>query len=206
MHCPSTFREERLDVLHGLIRAHSLATLVTHGSGGLQANLIPFTLHEGGEYGTLRAHLARGNKQLDAFREGAETLVVFQGPDCYVTPAWYPSKAEHGKVVPTWNYAMVQVRGRPQVMDDADWVRAQVEQLTSNHEHGRKDPWKVSDAPDDFIAAQLKGIVGIDIAILSIEGKWKASQNRQPVDRQGVMAGLRAEGNCPAMLDLMERS
>lgn len=206
MHCPSMFREERLDVLHGLMSAHPLATLITSDSDGLIANLVPFSLHDGGDYGILRAHLARGNKQLGALREGADTLVVFQGPECYVTPSWYPSKAEHGKVVPTWNFAMVQVRGKPQVIDDAGWVLAQLQQLTGNQERERKHPWKVSDAPDDFIAAQLKAIVGFEIPILSIEGKWKASQNRLPADHQGVIQGLRTEGSCPAMLGLMERS
>jgi transcriptional regulator len=198
------FREERLSLLHGLMASHPLATLITCGSGGLVANLIPFSLHDGGDQGILRAHLGRGNQQLDALREGADTLVVFQGPECYVTPAWYPSKAEHGKVVPTWNFAMVQVRGKPQVIDEADWILAQVQKLTNDQENGRTQPWKVSDAPDDFIAAQLKGIVGIEIPILSIEGKWKASQNRLPADRQGVIEGIRTEGHCPAMLDLME--
>lgn len=168
------------------------------------ANLIPFTLHVGGKHGILRAHLARGNKQLDALREGAEALVVFQGPECYVTPSWYPSKAEHGKVVPTWNFAMVQVRGKPQVFDDATWVRAQIDEMTNNHERQRQRPWKVSDAPEDFIAAQLKAIVGIEISINSIEGKWKVSQNRLPADRQGVIDGLRTEQVCPSMLTAME--
>ncbi|MEV4782768.1 FMN-binding negative transcriptional regulator [Burkholderia sp. LMU1-1-1.1] len=204
MHCPSMFREERLDVLHNLISAHPLATLITAGSNGLMANLIPFTLHVGGEHGILRAHLARGNKQLDALREGAEALVIFQGPECYVTPSWYPSKAENGKVVPTWNFAMVQARGNPQVFDDATWVRAQIDEMTNNHESQRERPWKVSDAPEDFIAAQLKAIVGIEIAISSIEGKWKVSQNRLPADRQGVIDGLRAEQVCPSMLAAME--
>lgn len=205
MHCPSIFREERLDVLHGLITAHPLATLITAGSSGLMANLIPFTLHNGGEHGILRAHLARGNKQLDALREAAEALVVFQGPECYVTPSWYPSKAEHGKVVPTWNYAVVQVSGKPVVVDDAAWVQAQIAQLTANLEDGRDHPWKVSDAPEDFIAAQLKAIVGVEIPVLSIEGKWKVSQNRLAQDRQGVINGLRAERACPEMLEMMER-
>lgn len=205
MHCPSMFREERLDVLHSLITAHPLATLITAGSNGLMANLIPFTLHVGGENGVLRAHLARGNKQLDALREGAEALVVFQGAECYVTPSWYPSKAEQGKVVPTWNFAMVQVQGKPQVFDDAPWVRAQIDEMTSNHESKREHPWKVSDAPDDFIAAQLKAIVGIEIPILSIEGKWKVSQNRLPADHQGVIDGLKADARCPEMLEIMER-
>jgi transcriptional regulator len=198
------FREERLDVLHGLMNAHPLATLITAGSNGLMANLIPFTLHVGGEHGILRAHLARGNKQLDALREGSEALVIFQGPECYVTPSWYPSKAEHGKVVPTWNYAMVQARGKPQVFDDSAWIREQIDQLTSNHEHKRQRPWKVSDAPDDFIEAQLKAIVGIEIPILSIEGKWKVSQNRLPADRQGVIDGIKSEKLCPSMLATME--
>ncbi len=204
MHCPSMFREERLDVLHDLMSTHPLATLITAGSNGLMANLIPFTLHVGGKHGILRAHLARGNKQLDALREGAEALVVFQGPECYVTPSWYPSKAEHGKVVPTWNFAMVQVRGKPQVFDDATWVRAQIDEMTNNHERQRQRPWKVSDAPEDFIAAQLKAIVGIEISINSIEGKWKVSQNRLPADRQGVIDGLRTEQVCPSMLTAME--
>ncbi len=204
MHCPSAFREKHLDTLHSLITAHPLATLITTGNNGLMANLIPFTLHGGGEHGILRAHLARGNKQLDALREGAETLLVFHGPECYVTPSWYPSKAEHGKVVPTWNFAMVQIRGKPQVFDDATWVRAQIDEMTNNLESKREHPWKVSDAPEDFIAAQLKAIVGIEVPILSIEGKWKVSQNRQPADRQGVIDGLRTEQLCPSMLDMME--
>lgn len=204
MHCPSMFREERLVVFHDLISAHPLATLITAGSNGLIANLIPFTLHVGGEHRILRAHLARGNKQLDALREGAEALVVFQGPECYVTPSWYPSKAESGKVVPTWNFAMVQVRGKPVVFDDASWVRAQIDEMTNNHERQREPSWKVSDAPEDFIAAQLKAIVGIEIPISSIEGKWKMSQNRLPADRQGVIDGLRVEQLCPSMLAAME--
>lgn len=204
MHCPSMFREERLDVLHGLVTAHPLGTLITAGNKGLMANLIPFTLHDGGEYGILRAHLASGNKQLEALREGAEALVVFQGPECYVTPSWYPSKTEHGKVVPTWNFAMVQVRGIPQVIDDPSWAKAQIDEMTNLHESKRQQPWKVSDAPDDFIASQLKAIVGIEIPILSIEGKWKVSQNRLPADRQGVIDGLRSEQICPSMLALMD--
>lgn len=204
MHCPTMFREERLEVLHDLISAHPLATLITAGSNGLMANLIPFTLHVGREHGILRAHLARGNKQLNALREGAEALVVFQGPECYVTPSWYPSKAENGKVVPTWNFAMVQVRGKPVVFDDATWLRAQIDEMTNNHERQREHPWTVSDAPEDFITAQLKAIVGIEIPISSIEGKWKVSQNRLPADRQGVIDGLRAEQVCPSMLAAME--
>lgn len=205
MHCPSVFREERLDVLQGLIADHPLATLITAGSQGLIANLIPFTLHAGAGHGILRAHLARGNQQLVALAEAGEALVVFQGPASYVTPTWYPSKAEHGKVVPTWNYTVVQVRGQPRVIDDASWVRAQIEQMTAQLENGREHPWKVSDPPEDYLAAQLKGIVGVEIPILAIEGKWKLSQNRLPRDREGVIHGLRAEGACPALREMMEQ-
>lgn len=204
MHCPAIFREERLDRLHDLIGAHPLATLITSGSNGLMANLIPFSLHADSGYGILRAHLARGNRQLDALREAGEALVVFHGPDGYVTPSWYPAKAEHGKVVPTWNFAMVQARGKPRVIDDADWLLAQIGQLTDDQEKGRAHPWQVSDAPDDYVAAQLKGIVGIEIPILSLEGKWKMSQNRQAADRQGVLDGLSAEGRCPSLLAAMK--
>jgi len=204
MHCPALFREERLDVLLGLLDTQPLATLITAGSSGLLANLIPFTHHAAGEFGVLRAHLARGNRQLDALREGGEALVVFQGPACYVTPSWYPSKAEHGKVVPTWNFVMVQVRGQPQVRDDASWLRAQVDALTERQERKREHPWAVSDAPDDFVAAQLNAIVGVEIPIRSIEGKWKVSQNRLPADRQGVVDGLQREEVCPAMLATMQ--
>lgn len=200
MYCPAMFREERIEVLHRLIRDHPLATLITTGAGGLSANLIPFYLQDG----VLRGHLARNNRQLDDLRAGAEALLVFQGPDCYVSPSWYPSKAEHEKVVPTWNFVMVQARGIPQVMDDVAWLREQVGQLTDNLESRRGQPWSVADAPADFVAAQLRAIVGVEIPIATIEGKWKISQNRQEPDRQGVIGGLAAEGRCPAMRQLME--
>lgn len=205
MHCPSIFREERLEVLHGVITAHPLATLITAGSNGLIAKLIPFVLHDGGKSGILRAHLTRGNQQLDDLREEAEVLVIFQGPECYVTPSWYPSKAEHGKALPTWNYVMVQARGIPQVIDDAAWLLEHVNRMTSDHENKREHPWQVADAPADFIAAQLTAIVGLEVPISSIGGKWKTSQNRLPIDRQGVIEGLRAEQVCPSMLAAMER-
>jgi transcriptional regulator len=194
------FREERLEVLHALIRAHPLGMLITTGAGGLTANLIPFSLH--GD--VLRAHLARNNRQLDDLRAGTGALIVFQGPQSYITPSWYASKEEHGKVVPTWNFVMVQARGLPQVMDDAAWLREQVGQMTANLESQRAQPWSVADAPEDFIATQLRAIVGVEIPIASLEGKWKISQNRSEADRQGVIHGLAAEGRCPEMQKLME--
>jgi transcriptional regulator len=194
MYQPSAFREERLETLHALIRAHPLATLITGGPGGLIANLVPFTLADTGDKGTLRAHIAKANDQVGALKSGADTLVVFHGPEAYITPSWYASKKEHGRVVPTWNYAVVQVRGTPRVIDDPDWLKTQIGALTSAQETQRSEPWKVTDAPASFIESQIRAIIGIEIPILAIEGKWKVSQNRSAADRQGVYEGLQAEG------------
>ena len=194
MYQPSAFREERLKTLHELIRSHPLATLITAGAGGLIANLVPFILADTGGKGTLRAHIAKANDQVAALKAGAETLVVFHGPEAYITPSWYPSKKEHGRVVPTWNYAVVQVRGTPRVIDDAAWLRTQIDALTSTQENRRSEPWKVTDAPEAFIEGQLRAIIGIEIPILTIEGKWKVSQNRSAADREGVYEGLQEEG------------
>ena len=203
MYQPPAFREERPEILHALIRAHPLATLITAGSGGLLANLVPFILADTGDRGTLRAHIAKANDQVEPLRSGAETLVVFQGPEAYITPSWYASKKEHGRVVPTWNYVVVQVRGAPRVIDDPAWLRAQIGVLTAQQENPRPEPWHVADAPEAFVAAQLNAIIGIEIPIATIEGKWKVSQNRSEADRQGVVAGLRAEGISEAMAKLV---
>jgi len=195
MYQPPHFREDRLEVQHALIRAHSLGLLITAGPGGLQANYVPFLVDaKGPERGTLRAHLARANPQLAELAAVAECLVVFQGPQTYISPSLYPTKREHGKVVPTWNYITVHAWGRPQVIDDAAWLRRQVDDLTSHKEGARSAPWHVSDAPEPFVASQLKGIVGLEIPIARIEGKWKVSQNRPAVDQAGVAAGLRGHG------------
>ena len=194
MYQPSAFKEERIETLHALIRSHPLATLITAGHGGLLANLVPFTLVGEGAKGTLRCHVARANDQVEALKAGAETLVLFQGPEAYITPSWYASKKEHGRVVPTWNYVVVQVRGKPRLIEDPAWIREQIGHLTSIHEGARAKPWNVSDAPEPYVAGQIKAIVGVEIPIAAIEGKWKASQNRPEADRQGVEAGLRREG------------
>jgi len=199
MYIPQMFREERPQVLHGLIRAQPLATLVTHGANGLTANLLPFILVPGdGGPDILRAHLARGNEQLVDLRDGAEALVIFQGPQAYISPSWYPTKREHGKVVPTWNYIVVQAWGRPGVIEEAGWLLGQIGALTTSQEGDRAEPWSVADAPEDFIATQLRGIVGVELPIDRIEGKWKASQNQPEGNRQGVVEGLRAEGSTMA--------
>jgi len=205
MYIPPMFREERPEVLHGLIRAQPLATLVTHGANGLTANLVPFILVPGdGGPDILRAHLARGNEQLADLRGGGEALVIFQGPQAYISPSWYPTKREHGKVVPTWNYIVVQAWGQPRVIEAADWLLAQIGALTTSQEGGRAEPWSVADAPEPFIATQLRGIVGVELPIDRIEGKWKASQNQPEPNRLGVVEGLREDGHA-AMAELVEK-
>ncbi|MBW8301950.1 MAG: FMN-binding negative transcriptional regulator [Hydrogenophaga sp.] len=196
MYQPPHHREDRREVQHALIRSHPLGLLISSGEGGLLANPIPFRLVKTEEgLGTLQAHMARANPQWRALAKGAEALVVFQGADHYITPSWYETKRETGKVVPTWNYAIVQVRGRVRVIEDSQWIRAQVDRLTDGHESKRMIPWAVGDAPDDFITAQLKGIVGIEVEITAIDGKWKVSQNRNEADRRSVAEGLDAEGS-----------
>lgn len=195
MYVPPAFAENRLPVLFDAIRRAGLATLVTLGSEGLEATPVPLLLDAAeGERGTLYGHLSRGNPQWRRADGRVEALVMVQGPDAYVTPSWYPAKAETGKAVPTWNYVAVHAHGPLEVFEDAGRLRAVVARLSDRHEAGRADPWSVDDAPADYVAAQLKGIVGIRIPITRIAGKWKASQNRTPADRAGVAAGLAAEG------------
>lgn len=191
MYTPSAFREDRPGVLRDLIRKHPLATLVTGGRDGLTANLVPFVLLTTAEGDLLRAHMARANEQFASLREGGEALVIFQGPEAYVSPTWYPSKKEHGKVVPTWNYVVVQAWGKPRVVEDRDWLLEQINMLTTAQEAGRRDPWTVADAPADYIDAQIRGIAGVEIPVSRIEGKWKASQNQPKANRRGVAQGLR---------------
>jgi transcriptional regulator len=206
MYQPPHFRDDTRTAQHGLIRAYPLGLLVTGGPEGLMANPVPFLLDEAGSQGTLRAHLARANPQWQALAEAAECLVVFQGPQGYVTPAWYASKREHGRVVPTWNYATVHVWGRPRVIEDTGWLRRQIADLTNLREAPRAAPWAVDDAPAPFVAAQLRAIVGIEIPITRIEGKWKMSQNRPEADRAGVIAGMQTEGETILAAMVADRS
>jgi transcriptional regulator len=196
MYQPLPHRQEQLEAQHALIRSHPLGLLISHGAEGLQANSIPFLIDPGAsKLGTLQAHMARANGQWRALDAANDVLVVFQGADHYITPGWYETKRETGKVVPTWNYVMVQARGRPRVIEDAAWLRAQIEALTKKNESARPAPWAVGDAPEAFIAMQIKAIVGVEIEITDIAGKWKASQNRPAADRIGVVAGLEALGD-----------
>jgi len=199
MYLPAHFAERRPEVLQRLIARHPFGLLVTDGPSGLDANGVPFVLDadlEGGP-GVLRAHVARANPLWTQARTDRDSIVVFQGAQTYVSPAWYASKAEHGKVVPTWNYILVEARGRLRAIDDAAWLHAFVSRLTDRHEGeraaadgGAAPAWAVGDAPDDFVAATLRGIVGIEIVLSSLVGKWKVSQNRPGADREGVVAGL----------------
>ncbi len=191
MYQPAAHREDRLDILTGFIRSQPLGLLISHGADGLDANLLPFSLRQAASNGiTLTAHMARMNPQWRALETNPDTLVVFQGPHAYVSPSFYPSKREHGKVVPTWNYIVVQARGTVSVIHDEAWLHRQIAELTESRETGRPDPWAVSDAPETFVDRMVKAIVGLEIAITGLEGKWKLSQNRPAADREGVIAGL----------------
>ena len=195
MYEPPLHRNEDLPALQALIRDRVFGLLISNGSEGLVANSVPFVLDAvASRLGTLKVHLARANSQWRDLQASPDTLVVFQGHDHYITPSWYETKRETGKVVPTWNYTMVQAKGRAQVMDDA-WLAQQIEELTQALEQRRGQPWAVRDAPADFIAMQRRGIVGIEIEILDIRGKWKTSQNRNAADRAGVVSGLDAIGD-----------
>jgi transcriptional regulator len=200
MYQPLPHRQEDLEAQHALIRAAPLGLLVSHGAQGLEANSIPFLIDpRASRLGTLQAHMARANGQWRNLSEASEVLVVFQGADHYITPSWYQTKRDTGKVVPTWNYVMVQARGRPRVIEDPAWLRAQIEALTNTNERARAAPWAVGDAPADFVDAQMKAIVGVEIEIAAIAGKWKASQNRPAADRAGVVAGLGELGDEAAL-------
>lgn len=191
MYIPASFREKRTEILHELMQAHPLGLLVTNGVNGLHASPLPFLLYpDEGEFGVLRSHMARANPHWKELAVLAECLVVFQGAEGYITPSWYPSKAETHKVVPTWNYATVHAWGMASVVDDAAWLRRQLNDLTGYHEKPRLQPWSVDDAPADYVVAQMKAIIGIEIPIRRIEGKCKMSQNKDEADRAGVLRGM----------------
>lgn len=206
MYTPAHFAETRPEVLRGLIEHHPLGVLVTLTSAGLEANHLPFEYAASeGPHGTLRAHVARANRVWQDFSRDVDALVIFAGPSSYITPSWYPTKAETGRVVPTYNYCTVHARGPLRIHDDREWLRAAVTRLTQRQESGQPAPWAVTDAPPDFIDQQLAAIVGLEIPLTRLEGKWKVSQNRPAQDQAGVAAGLRAQTGpeAAAMADLV---
>jgi len=195
MYLPEPFEEQRLPLLHRMMTEHPLGTLVWAGPVGLCAEHIPFVVEAGpGQFGTLHAHVARANPVWRDLQAGTEALVIFQGPQGYVSPSWYETKRETGQAVPTWNYMVVHARGKPRVIDDPVWLRGLLERLTAQHESPRPTPWQVSDAPAAWLELQLQLIVGIELPIERLVGKWKLSQNKTDADRAGVVHGLTAEG------------
>ena len=209
MYLPAHFEETSAEVMQELIRDHPLGALVTFCAAGLNANHVPFMFDpEPAPFGTLRAHVARANPVWREFSADVEPLVIFQGPGIYITPSWYATKKETGKVVPSYNYMVVHAYGAMRAIEDAQWLRTFVGRLTDRFEARRAQPWAVGDAPDDYVAAQLRAIVGIEITLTRLIGKWKTSQNRPAADQSGVIAGLRASDDAiaQAMAAAVERS
>ncbi|MEO1545006.1 MAG: FMN-binding negative transcriptional regulator [Pseudomonadota bacterium] len=194
MYQPALFREDRVDVMHQLMRAHPFGLLTSIQAGRVNADHLPMVIHEDlAEKGIIRCHVAKGNPLWLDRAGSSEVLAVFQGPQAYVTPSWYPSKKVHGKVVPTWNYAVVHARGTLEFRDDHGWLMEHLSELTARHEGRRLKPWHVSDAPKDYMTRQFKGLVGVEIQVTELEGKWKVSQNKDAGDRKGVQEGLLRE-------------
>lgn len=190
MYTPRHFEAPDLAAMHALMRAHPLAALVTQSARGLDANHIPLQLLQAAEGpGVLRGHVARANPLLQT-SPTEDVLVIFQGPSAYVSPGWYPSKAQTGRAVPTWNYLVVHAHGPLRLIEDRDWLRSQLAALTADHEAGEPTPWSMDEAPAEYIETLLKAIVGIEIPITRLQGKWKLSQNQPAQNRAGVMAAM----------------
>ncbi len=207
MYIPKQFEEPRVDVIHGLIRAKPLATVVTLSTSGLSANHIPLYLSESPlPFGALRGHVARANPIVNDLRNNIESLAVFHGPKVYISPSWYATKKESGKVVPTWNYVVAHAYGVLRVVDNPAWLLEQLEDLTSHNEASFSEPWTVSDLPQEYIEKMIAGIVGIEMVITKLLGKWKVSQNQPPHNQASVAAGLRASGlsDAVAMASLVD--
>ncbi len=208
MYIPKHFAEPRREVLHELIQRQPLATIITLNQNGINANHIPLYLDpQAGEFGTLYGHVARANSIWQEHTSQHDILAIFHGSDSYITPSWYASKAQTGKVVPTWNYAVAHAYGPLQVIDDPQWLRQQLEQLTKHNEASFEHQWQVDDAPHEYTEALLKAIVGIAIPITRLLGKWKVSQNQPHANQQSVIAGLEAsnEPTASAMIELIKQ-
>ena len=193
MHCPKAFEENRTEVLLALIQQYPLATIISHSQQGLEVNVMPVLVKQDGEKIVLRGHLAKSNAQLQALAHSETVLWVFQGPNAYVSPAWYSSKQLHGKVVPTWNYMLVEAQGQVKVFTEEDELLCLVTDMTNGHEQQRASPWQVSDAPAQYVQSQLRGIVGIEMEVSQLSGKFKLSQNRSDEDQCGVRSGIASE-------------
>jgi transcriptional regulator len=207
MYIPRHNEEKRVSVMRTLIVSRPLGTLVTLGASGLFASHIPMVLEDdGSQFGVLKGHISRANTQWRDFVPAVDALAIFAGHQHYISPNWYPGKKEHGKEVPTWNYAVVHAYGPLKAIDDERWLLTFLHRLTDIHEAGSPVPWNVSDAPADFIKSLLHGIIGLELPIQRLEGKWKVSQNRTEAERKGVIEGL-SKLNTPeslAMKSLVE--
>lgn len=196
MYRPEHFIESRLDELHGIIRQHPFGMLVARRTGGLDADHLPFELDtSSGPFGTLLAHIARANPLSAEVEPDTEVLVVFRGPHGYISPSWYPSRQQTQRSVPTWNYEVVHAHGRLRIVDDERFVRGVVARLTRRHEAGEPHPWKMTDAPADYVDAMLTRIVGLEVGITRLEGKRKLGQNREARDVEGAVGALRERGS-----------
>jgi len=207
MYLPPAFAEDRVEVLHRTMAEIGAAAIVSQGPDGLIATHAPVqVLPEPAPWGTIRCHFAKPNPHAAQIAAGGETLLIFHGPQGYVSPSWYPTKKQTGKVVPTWNYVAVHAYGRARTVEDSAWLRRHLGALTDGQESRYALPWSLDDAPAEFIDGLTRAIVGIEIELNRIEGKWKASQNRSDADRLGVIAGLRAQGddNSRKLADLVE--
>ncbi|ANG65288.1 transcriptional regulator [Marinobacterium aestuarii] len=193
MHNPKNFQQNDRAQLEGLIREYPFATLMTHSASGLEANHLPVLLCEKDGKAVLQAHIARANPLWKTLPDKSDVLVVFNGPNCYISPNHYPTKQETGKAVPTWNYVVVHVKGVMSYIQDKDWLLAMINRLTDQHEAGQQRPWSTADAPEEFIQKMLPAIVGLEIEISAITGQWKLSQNQPERNRRGVVAGLSGE-------------
>lgn len=203
MYLPPYFATDDPEALHKLMQAHPLGALITHGERGLDANHLPFELDtESGKHGVIRAHVARNNPLWQEARDGDEVLVIFKAADAYISPNWYPSKKAHHQQVPTWNYSVVHAHGRIQIRDDARFVRRLLANLTRHHEAGEPTPWKMADAPRDYLEAKVAAVVGIEIEITGLVGKFKLSQNKEAADRQEAAHALYARGQVEVASDM----
>jgi transcriptional regulator len=200
MYLPKHFEETSVAAIHAFIEGNPFGTLVCQTAEGMVANHIPFELDSAsGEQGVLLAHVARANPIWQQALAGKEALVIFQGVNSYVTPSWYPTKKVTGKAVPTWAYAVTHAYGQVKFIQDGEWLHSLVSRLSASQEASRNEPWAVSDAPTDYIDKLLGAIVGVEIVISRLEGKWKVDQNKQAVDRAGVVAGLKEQGDADSL-------
>jgi transcriptional regulator len=207
VYLPANFREDRVELLHQAIRQIALGALVTLGEDGLCASHVPMLVDaEPLPFGTLTGHVARANPQWRSLKPEVDALAIFTGPHAYVSPGWYATKRRTGRVVPTWNYVAVHATGKLRFFDDAERLRRIVTRLTDSHEQRRAEPWKVTDAPEDFIAGMLKAIIGFELTIAKLEGKWKMSQNRPAEDQPGIVDGLTREGGAPEVAAIVAKA